>query len=150
MTQPSQPIVVEQVFDVSRETLWKAITEREQMIKWFFDSISEFRPEVGFETQFDVDAGERNFHHLWKIIDLVPGDRIVYDWRYPDFPGAGTVTFEVFEKAEGSRVRVTNEGLETFPLGIPEFSRQSCEAGWKYFIQENLKNYLEARQDPVR
>ena len=54
------------------------------------------------------------------------------------------MTFEIFEEGEGSRLRVTNEGLESFPQDIPEFTRESCEGGRNHFIQENLKKYLEA------
>jgi uncharacterized protein YndB with AHSA1/START domain len=146
MTESSQPIIVEQDFDVSRETVWKAITDHEQMINWFFDNIPEFEAEVGFETQFNVSTGERDFHHLWKITEVIPEQKIVYDWRYQDLPGAGKVTFEIFEEGDGSRLRVTNEGLESFPRDIPEFTRESCEGGWKYFIQGNLKKYVETRK----
>ena len=142
VTEASQPIVVEQAFDVSKETLWQAITQREQMIKWFFDNIPEFRPEVGFETQFNVNTGQRDFLHLWSITEAIPVRRIVYDWRYRGVPGAGTVTFEIFEAGHGSLLRVTSEGIESFPQDIPEFTRESGEAGWKYFIQGNLKDYL--------
>lgn len=144
MAKSSEPIVVEQTFQVSRETLWKAITDHEQMVKWFFDNIPDFKAEVGFQTQFDVQAGERNFRHLWKIIEATPERKIVYDWRYQDFPGTGKVTFEVFEERGGSRLRVTNEGIESFPQDIPEFAPESCEGGWKYLIQGNLKKYLES------
>lgn len=40
-------------------------------------------------------------------------------------------------------LRLVNEGLETFPRDIPECSSESCEAGWKYFIRQNLKKFLE-------
>ena len=146
MTETLEPIIVEQAFDVSKETLWKAITERDQMIKWFFDNIPEFKAEVGFETQFNVNAGERDFLHLWKITEAIPEQKVVYDWRYPNIPGIGKVTFEVFDEGDGSRLRLTNEGLESFPQDVPEFTRESCEGGWKYFIQGNLKNYLEAAE----
>ncbi len=145
MPETQKPIVVEQAFNVSKEDLWKAISERDQMVKWFFDNIPDFKAESGFETQFNVDAGERQFLHMWKITEAVPNQKIVYDWRYPNYPGAGTVTFEVFDDGQGSRLRVTNEGLETFPQDIPEFAPESCEAGWKYFIQGNLKDYLAGK-----
>ena len=45
MTDSSPPIVVEQAFNVSKETVWKAITEHDQMIQWFFDNIPEFSRE---------------------------------------------------------------------------------------------------------
>ena len=79
MTEATEPIVVEQTFDVSREALWKAITERDQMVNWFFSGIPDFRPEAGFETQFVVDTGEQEFNHLWRITEAVPGEKVVYD-----------------------------------------------------------------------
>lgn len=144
MPERSEPVVVEQKYDASRAALWKAITDHKQMIEWFFEDIPEFNAEAGFQTQFDVQAGEQNFRHLWKITEAVAEERIVYDWRYEEFPGVGKVTFEVFEEGNGSRLRVTCQGVETFPQEIPEFSRESCEEGWEYFVQGNLKSYLES------
>jgi len=144
MNVSSEPIIVEQSFNASRETVWRAITERDQMINWFFDNIPDFRADVGFETRFEVDSGQRHFSHLWKITDAVPEQRLVYEWRYEEYSGTGTVTFELFEDGDGSLLRVTNEGLESFPQDVPEFARESCEGGWKYFIQDNLKRYLGA------
>ena len=148
MTQTSDPVVVEQVFEVTPEVLWNAITQRDQMVEWFFENIPEFRPESGFETTFVIDTGERQFSHLWKIVDAEPGRRVVYDWRYEEYPGVGKVTFEVLPDEAGSRLRVVNEGLETFPDHVPEFSRESCVGGWQYFIQGNLKNFLATPQGP--
>ena len=140
----SEPIVIEQVFDVSPADLWKAITDHQQMVQWFFDNIPDFQPEAGFKTHFHVQSGNRDFKHLWTITEADPPRRIVYDWRYEDLPGVGKVTFEVLDHEAGSMLRVSNEGLETFPADIPEFSRESCVGGWEYFIQGNLKNYLES------
>ena len=60
MSSLSDPIVVEQEYGVSAEELWRAITERDQMVLWFFDNIPEFRPEEGFTTEFNVSTGERD------------------------------------------------------------------------------------------
>ena len=144
MSESSEPIVVEQAFPADRHTVWQAITDRDQMVQWFFDNIPEFRPEAGFKTQFLVDAGERKFEHLWEIKEAVPDQKIVYDWRYEEYPGAGIVTFELFDDGDGSRLRVTTEGMESFPDDVPEFNREACEGGWKYFIQGNLNDYLQA------
>lgn len=144
MTETPQPIVVEQVFGVSKATVWNAITDHGQMIQWFFDNIPDFQPVVGFRTQFNVNARERDFHHEWTITESIPGKKIVYDWRYTEIPGAAKVTFEIFDQEDGSLLRVTNEGLESFPSNIPEFSPESCLGGWNYFIQGNLKEYLES------
>jgi uncharacterized protein YndB with AHSA1/START domain len=116
------------------------------MVRWFFDNIPEFRAEVGFQTEFIVDAGEREFLHRWRILEVVPGQKIVYDWRYPDYSGVGRVTFAVAAEGTGSRIRLTCEGIETFPQDIPEFSPEACQGGWNYFIRENLKAYLDRKQ----
>ena len=146
MSLSSEPVIVEQQFDVDPESLWQAITERSQMIEWFFEDIPEFKPETGFKTEFNINTGERDFHHLWTITESIPGQKIVYDWRYKDMPGIGKVTFEVFPEENGSKLRVTNEGLESFSDDIPEFTRESCVSGWEYFIQGNLRNYLNRGQ----
>lgn len=142
MTEPSEPIVVEQAFRRPKEDVWKAITEHDQMVQWFFDCIPEFKPEVGFETEFNISTDERDFNHLWKITESVPDQKIVYDWRYEGFPGKGIVTFEILDDESGCRLRVSAEGVESFPQDIPEFRRESGVAGWQYFIQGNLKDYL--------
>lgn len=144
MNESRRPVIVEQGFDVSGEAVWRAITDRAQMIEWFFEEIPAFKAEVGFTTQFDVDTGERIYRHVWRITEVVPEEKIVIDWRYEAIPGVGTVTFEVRGDGDGTVLRVTNEGLETFPQDIPEFTRESCEGGWKYLIQGNLKNYLDS------
>lgn len=139
----SDPITVSQSFDLPKEVVWSAITEHDQLVQWFFDKIPEFRAEVGFETSFLIDLGERQFTHLWKIIDVIPNQKIVYSWRYAEYPeGDGLVSFDLSGDKESTNLTVTASGTETFPQDIPEFKRESGVEGWTYFIQESLKNYL--------
>ena len=79
MTERSEPIIVEQVFAVSKDRLWSAITDRDQMVQWFFDNIPEFKPEAGFSTEFTISVEDRNYHHLWTITEAIPGQKVVYD-----------------------------------------------------------------------
>jgi uncharacterized protein YndB with AHSA1/START domain len=46
------------------------------MRRWFFESTSHFEPEVGFETQFDVQVEEQSYAHQWKVTEVVPERRI--------------------------------------------------------------------------
>lgn len=140
----SQPIVVEQLLVVSRTRVWEAITDVRQMTQWFFDNIPDFLPEVGFETRFVVKSDERPFTHLWKIIEVESGSSIKYQWSYEECDGVGYVTFELIEKGDQTLIRLTNEGLESFPIDLPEFSYESCLGGWKYFINRNLRNFLNS------
>lgn len=142
MDQTNKPIVVEQVFNAKIREVWNAITELDQMKKWFFSNIPSFEPIVGFRTEFNIKSGERNFHHVWEITEVITGKRIKYRWSYREYKGEGLVTFELFETGKQTLLRLTNEGLETFPGDIPEFTRESCKAGWEFFIKKNLYNYL--------
>ncbi|MDQ1772915.1 SRPBCC domain-containing protein [Labilibaculum sp. A4] len=142
MNSRNQIIVVEQTFNKPREEVWSAITDPNKMREWFFENIPDFIPEVGFKTRFNVDAGERQFMHIWKITEVIPFEKIVYNWRYENMYGNAFVSFELFDRDIETLLRITNLGLETFPQDIPEFSRESCTDGWEYFINQRLKEYL--------
>jgi len=142
MDRTHEPIIVKQLFKVSVETVWNAITNVVEMRQWFFDNIPDFKADIGFETQFNVKSEVRNFMHQWRIIDVKVNKKITYNWSYADYPGNGIVTFEIFKSAGIAKLVVTSLGMDSFPQDIPEFKRESCIAGWTYFIKQNLKSYL--------
>ena len=117
MKAHDEPVVVEQVFSASRDAVWKAITEIDQMRQWYFDNIPAFEPEVGFETQFTVTNEGRVFPHRWRVTEVVPLRKITYDWRFDDYPGHGLVTFELSPQGDGTTLKLTNIVLEDFPIG---------------------------------
>ncbi|MCX2744024.1 SRPBCC domain-containing protein [Mangrovivirga sp. M17] len=135
-------VIVEQKLDSDCKLVWKVITDPNLMRNWFFENIPDFKAEVGFTTEFPVDSGERIFTHLWKIKEVIPGAKIVYEWRYKEYDGIGEVTFELFHSEFGCIIRITHSGLESFTQEIPEFSEESCRGGWNYFIKDRLTNYL--------
>jgi uncharacterized protein YndB with AHSA1/START domain len=143
MKRADKPIIVEETFYQPMETVWAAITKPEQMRKWFFDNIPDFKPEVGFETEFDVENGGRVFPHQWKITKVEPGKLVEYNWRYGGYQGDAYVTFELIKEGSSTRLRLTNTVVEDFQEGIPEFTRESCTGGWVYFIKGQLKKYLD-------
>ena len=138
-----QPVIIEQLFHQPIKTVWKAITEVGQMKQWFFENIPDFRSEVGFKTSFNVHANGKDFLHLWEIVEVIPQKKITYSWKYEGYDGKGSVIFELFkESSNNTLLRLTNLGLETFSDDMPEFTRESCESGWKYFINQRLGMYL--------
>lgn len=146
MKTEDNPIIVEQVYNQPINKVWKTITNVAEMRHWFFDNIPDFKPEEGFYTEFNVSTGERNFYHQWEIIEVEPVKKIVYDWSYAEYPGKGTVTFELIETDNKTKLIVVSHGMSSFPQDIPEFKRESCAAGWNYFIKQSLKNYLESKE----
>ena len=143
MNKNDDPIVVEQTLKATIDAVWRAITEPDLMRQWYFENITAFKPEVGFETQFNVQSGDRNFLHLWKVTEVIPLKRISYDWKYEDYPGDSFVVFELLERGKSTTLRLTATVREDFPDDIPEFKRESCIAGWEYFIKLRLKEHLE-------
>ena len=144
MRATDEPIVVEQAFRASVNTVWKAITEADRMCQWFFEAIPEFEARVGFETQFNVRNDDRDFLHLWRVTDVEPPRLLRYNWTYEGYPGDSFVTFELREDDGAASLRRTHRVTESLPEDIPEFTRESGLAGWRYFIQEFLKKYLES------
>jgi uncharacterized protein YndB with AHSA1/START domain len=147
MDQSAEPIVVEQTYSAPVSVVWKAITDPDQMRKWFFEPMADFRPEVGFATEFDVLFDGQVYTHQWKVTDVVPGRKISYSWRYGGLSGDASVTWELCETVNGTKLRLTAEGHETFPQDNPAFRRESCQAGWDYFVRESLTAYL-AKHNP--
>ena len=143
MKKNEEPIIVEQTFSTSVDTVWNAITRIEQMRKWYFESIPSFKPEIGFETHFNVKSRERNFLHKWKVTEVVPLKMLAYNWKYEEYPGDSLVKFELFEQNKMTKLRLTHQVLEDFPDDIPEFKRESGFEGWTFFISKSLKEYLE-------
>jgi len=141
----SETIVVEQIFDAPIAVVWNAIADKDEMRQWFFEPMTEFEPEVGFETQFNVRCEDQDYLHLWKVIEVLPQQRIAYEWRYGGYPGDSTVTWELSEERQGTKLKLTHAGRETFPQDDPNFHRVSCQAGWDYFVHESLKAFLENR-----
>lgn len=138
----SEPIIVERVYDAPVEKVWKAITDREQMKQWYFD-LAAFKPEVGFEFQFEGGNEDRIYVHLCKVLEVIKGKKLTYSWRYEGFQGNSLVSFELFPEGEKTRLKLTHEGLSTFPADNPDFEKKNFVAGWTEIIGTNLKTFLE-------
>jgi uncharacterized protein YndB with AHSA1/START domain len=137
-------IVVERTFTAPVEKVWNALTDPEQMRQWYFPMMEDFRPEKGFETRFDLVAGDKHFLHIWKVTDVIPGQKISYEWRYDGYPGNSLLTFELLKSNEGTKLVLTHEKLETFRGDInPGLAKDDFLQGWKGFINTRLKDYLD-------
>jgi uncharacterized protein YndB with AHSA1/START domain len=140
----AEPIVVETTVDASASTVWKALTDREQMKKWYFD-IEGFKPEPGFEFQFTGGTEEKTYLHLCRITEVIPMRKLAHTWRYEGYEGDTLVSFELSPKGEQTGVKLTHEGLESFPSSNPDFKRENFVGGWTHIIQTALKDFVEGR-----
>lgn len=136
-------VVVEELIDAPVEKVWQAITDKDKMKKWYF-ALEEFKPQVGFEFQFygEGHKGER-YLHLCRITEVVLNRKLQYTWAYEKMEGDSLVTFELFAKDNKTKVRVTHEGMESFPQGNPDFAIESFAEGWNQIIRSSLKKFIE-------
>src|ERR1700730_666966 len=100
-----QPFVIERTFTEPIGKVWKAITDRDQMKEWYFD-LAAFKPEPGFEFQFEGSNEDRTYLHLCKVTEVIPGKKLTYSWRYQGYDGNSFVTFELFAEGEQTRVKL--------------------------------------------
>ena len=143
-TESAEAVIIERTFNAPVARVWKALTDVDQMREWYFD-LKEFKPEVGFEFDFAVEHEGEKHHHLCKVMEVTPQKRIAYTWRYKGEPGDSLVTIELFPESNMTRVRLTHEGLETFPKK-PAYARKNFEQGWTAIIGTELKKFVEQKQ----
>jgi len=142
----NQPVIVEATYNQPKNEVWKALTNNDELKKWYFQ-LEDFKPEVGFKFQFTggPDDGPQ-YLHLCQITQVVVEQKLAYTWRYDGFPGNSEITWELFDDSHGCRLRLTHTGLESFTKNGKDFSKESFNGGWNYFVNDALKNYLEAKK----
>jgi uncharacterized protein YndB with AHSA1/START domain len=139
-----EPLVVEHTFDAPVALVWKALTDKNDIKHWSFD-IREFEPRVGFEFQFHAGKEEIKYLHRCKITEAIPNKRLAYTWRYEGYTGDSLVTFELFPEGRRTRLRLTHEGLESFPK-LPAFAKANFSAGWTLLVGSSLKTFVETQR----
>jgi len=142
MKTSNPPILLSYWYASSVNELWAALTNHDQMVQWYFDNIPAFEPHKGFKTQFTVKNDVKHFTHLWEVTAVVPYHSICYSWQYTEYPGLATVCFKIIAQDKGAKLNLELIVHENFPDLVPEFKRESCIAGWNYFLGEQLTNYL--------
>lgn len=136
------PFIIERTYNAPIEKVWKAITDKEDMKQWYFD-LEEFKAEPGFEFRFYGGTPEKQYLHLCKVTEVIPGKKLTYSWRYDGYEGNSFVTFELFDEGDKTRLKLTHAGLETFPSGNPDFAKENFIAGWTDLIGRLLKDFVE-------
>jgi len=143
MTMANGPMVIERTFEAPVDRVWRALTDPAQMRVWYFPMMEDFRAEVGFETRFNVHHEGRDFLHIWKVTEVVPGKKISYEWRFGGYPGHSLLTWELFGQMGMTWVRLTHAGLGSFRGDLyPELFRDNFVQGWTRYMCD-LGDYLK-------
>lgn len=139
----NEAIVIEQSFHSPIESVWEAITNKDEMKIWYFD-FQDFKPEVDFEFQFWGGPSEdRQYLHLCRITEVIPFQKLAYFWKYDGYEGNTIVTFNLSTDGNQTLLKLTHEGFESFPADNPDFARENFVEGWNWIIGKSLKEYME-------
>jgi len=136
----SHEIVVDEVFPHTPEVVWKTLTTAELMGRWLGMPPSGFEPVKGKHfTYRTTPAGEWDGVIQCRVLDVVPNERLVYEWKggHEDNAGYGSrldtvVTLTLSRAPTGTRLRLVHSGF-VLPRNDSAFTNMS--KGWKTVVQ---------------
>jgi len=126
----------------SRERVWAALTDPEQLVQWFPTKRAEIELRPGGDAVLEWEEATAD-----AVVDVVePPGRLVFRWR-PEGLGRPytTVSFTLEEIADGASTRIllVESGFASLPDQIEQQSQKGNDEGWAHELQE-LKDYVEA------
>jgi uncharacterized protein YndB with AHSA1/START domain len=136
-------VVIERTYEAPIESVWEAITDKDQMKHWYFE-VTDFKAEVGFEFEFFAESEGKTYLHKCTVVEATPVTKLAYTWRYDGYVGQSLVTFELFsEDKDKTRLKLTHSDLDTFSKDNPEFSPECFNEGWENILGQSLRNFVE-------
>ncbi len=104
----SETFETERSFEADPDTVWEAITEADQLSKWFGAEV-DFSPIPGSEGTVDFPDDEGGTRVL-LVEEVEAGERLALRWA--SMTEAPTqVTFEIFPDGTGTRLVITERIL---------------------------------------
>jgi len=138
------PIILEQTYNAPVSVVWKALTDPAQMREWYMPHISDFKPEVGFKTEFTVHHDGKDYPHIWQVTEVEKKKKISYEWLFGGNPGHSVVTFELTPVGVKTKLVFTHTGIESFRGDINVgLKRENFMEGWTQLVHQLLKNFVE-------
>ncbi len=127
MTSVDRRIEREITIDARIETVWRTITEPEQIPLWFADVADlDARPGAPGSLTFNDESGEPTHIATLTVVDVDPPHRFSFRWCYPEgaVPAEGnsllaTFTLTAIDERR-TLLRVVETGLELMDLSDDE------------------------------
>lgn len=129
---------------VSPILVWRALTDRDTIKKYFFgtEAISDWQP--GSSLVFKGEWEGKSYEDKGNIHMAVPGKLLVYDY-WTAFSGLedtpenySIVSYNLDKTADGTKVSLTQKGF------AGEEEQAHADGGWTMVLQ-NLKELLESK-----
>jgi len=136
------PIVVTHVFDCQPEKVWNALSQEDELRKWYFP-VQDYLFETGKEFFFYESEESQHYLHRCRFLTIIPGQMIEYAWSHPEqSKGSSVVKWVLGKEGEKTRVTLSHSGVENFSDAGEAFSRANYEMGWNAIVKNMLRNHL--------
>jgi uncharacterized protein YndB with AHSA1/START domain len=144
MQQDNNSITLSRVYQAPIELIWKAITDMEEMKKWYFDFAGAFRLELGHEFEWYAGPAEgKQWLHRGKITEIIDGRKLAHTWEYPGYSGSSAVTWELTPVDDNStRLVLTHEFTIPFDSAEEALRRENFDKGWTHILDIGLTEYV--------
>jgi uncharacterized protein YndB with AHSA1/START domain len=134
-------IEITQQIEVPPERVFPAITDADELSRWFTSS-AESDPRTGgdYVLRFEFDDESKNHTYAGQYEEVAPTERVRYPWngRFGDT----TVEFVLRPAGAGTALTLIHSGWTE----AAKESRQMHEHGWGFFL-DNLERYLTGGED---
>lgn len=134
----------ERIYNAPVDLVWRAITDPEIMKAWYFNFGEDFKLETGAVFEWTAgDTENKQWLHRGKMLEIIPGQKLVHTWEYPGYSGSSILSWElVKEAANSTKVILTHEFNIPFDSNVPELNTSNFETGWNHIINISLQEYL--------
>jgi uncharacterized protein YndB with AHSA1/START domain len=137
------------LIDAPVDVVWRAVTEPEQVSRWFSDEV-DLEAEPGYEgvLTFNDQATKQSQSVHVTVQSVEPERSFTYRWQHPPGAAAGEgnsllVEFTLTPEGDGTRLRVVETGQEQMGWSQEQqdtFVREHNH-GWVTYLA-HLRDYL--------
>lgn len=140
-------ITKEIIIKASKERVYKAITDPEQIVKWFPDEV-EGSLEVGQQAVFTFNGYGKS---SMLVVNADPFEYFAYRW----IPGSANIVddlttvqttlveFHLTELGTGTKVSLTESGFASLPTDMAEKSFSENSGGWSHMMSRLEKVFSQ-------
>lgn len=113
------------------EEVWKALVNLKYIEGWG-GGPAKISDKVG--TSFKLWGGDI----YGKNIEVIPGKKLVQEWREGDWAKPSKVTFTLKEKDRGTQINLLHED-------VPNEEAKDIARGWNEYYLGAIKDYFESK-----
>ena len=129
--------------DASREKVFKALTDADELMRWFPSQVkSDPRPGGEFRYEWKFQDESQNGLQEGKYLEVEENEKIRYPWEAG--PLATEVEIDLTKTGDGTRVDIRHSGWKSDPES--QEIREMHARVWGGYLN-NLKLYLEEGGD---